>query len=52
MTLLAVLGTGFLLLMLVFIRAGLVNAYQDPGSMQKINRIRRAFGIKPKRVEA
>jgi len=46
-TLLAVLGTGFVLLVLVFIRAGLKNAAQNSESRQKINRIRRAFGLKP-----
>jgi hypothetical protein len=48
MTLVAVLGTGFVLLLLVFIRSGLNKAVQNPESRQKINRIRRAFWLKDK----
>lgn len=41
---LAALGTGLVLVMLIFIRSGLRNAAADPESREKIDRIRRAFG--------
>lgn len=44
-------GVGFLLLILVFIRAGLRAAAHDPTSLSKVNRIRRAFWLRPKPIE-
>ena len=42
------LATGFVLLLFVFIRQAMRNAGQDPESADKLNRIRRAFGLRPK----
>jgi uncharacterized protein involved in exopolysaccharide biosynthesis len=42
------LATGFALLLFVFIRQAMRNASQDPESAGKLNRIRRAFGLRPK----
>ncbi len=42
---LAVLGTGFLLLIFVFVRAGFRSASKDPESKEKIQRIQKAFGF-------
>lgn len=43
---LAVLGTGFVLLVLIFIRNGWKNAAADAETQDKIDRIRRAFGLR------
>ncbi|WP_421952719.1 Wzz/FepE/Etk N-terminal domain-containing protein [Pelagibacterium sp.] len=45
------LGVGFILLIAVFVRSGLRSAAQDPVSLDKVNRIRRAFWLPPKRPE-
>ena len=47
-TLLIVAATGFVLLIIAFIRSGLRNASEDPRQIDKINRIRRAFWLRPK----
>jgi len=44
----ATLATGFLLLLLVFIRNGLQSAEADPVSAAKLARIRRALSLRPK----
>lgn len=49
---LVTLGSGFLLLILAFVRAGLKTASQDPHQVDKVNRIRRSFWLKPKKIEA
>jgi hypothetical protein len=46
-----VLGVGFLLLILAFVREGIRNASSDPAQIAKVNRIRRAFWLKPLVVE-
>lgn len=45
---LAVLGTGFVLLVLIFIRNGWKNAAADAETQGEIDRIRRAFGLRAK----
>lgn len=47
--LLVFVGTGVVLLILIFIRAGLRNAAADPETRDKIDRIRRAFWLAPRR---
>lgn len=42
-----VLGVGFVLLILAFIREGFRNAGNDPSRLAQVNRIRRAFWLKP-----
>jgi hypothetical protein len=44
-------GVGFVLLIVVFARAGLRSAASDPVSLSKVNRIRRAFWLRPKLIE-
>ncbi len=44
-------GVGFVLLVAVFARAGLRSAARDPASLSKVNRIRRAFWLRPKIIE-
>lgn len=46
MAVVTALATGFALLLLVFIRSAMANASQDPESLQKISRIKRAFFIR------
>lgn len=45
------LAVGFVLLIAVFIRSGLRSAAQDPASIGKVNRIRKAFWLPPKSAE-
>lgn len=45
------LGVGFILLIAVFIRSRLRSAARDPVSLDKVNRIRSAFWLPPKRPE-
>lgn len=47
--LLVAVASGFLALIVAFVRAGFRCASQTPEGLQKVNRIRRAFWIKPKR---
>jgi capsular polysaccharide biosynthesis protein len=42
-----VLGVGFLLLVFAFVREGIRNASNDPSQIEKVNRMRRAFWLKP-----
>lgn len=44
-------GVGLILLIVVFARAGLRSAARDPVSLTKVNRIRRAFWLRPKVIE-
>lgn len=44
---LAVLGTGFFVLIAVFVREGLRNSIKQPDDVKKLNRIRRAFWLPP-----
>lgn len=46
MAVVTALATGFALLLLIFIRNAMVNASQDPESLQKISRIKRALFIR------
>jgi uncharacterized protein involved in exopolysaccharide biosynthesis len=46
-----VLGTGFLLLIFAFVREGFRKASNDPAKIGQVNRIRRAFWLKPIAVE-
>lgn len=46
--LLAFLGSGLVLLILVFVRAGVKNAAADPETRSKLDRIRRAFWLAPR----
>lgn len=52
---LATLGSGFALLLFVFVRQALRNASQSPESSEKIDRmkasLRRAFGLKPTKAQ-
>lgn len=45
--LLVVLGTGFIALIVAFIAEGFRNARRNPNALSKLNRIRRAFWLKP-----
>jgi uncharacterized protein involved in exopolysaccharide biosynthesis len=44
---LATLGSGFTLLLYVFVRQGLRNARRSNETAEKLARIRRSFGFKP-----